>query len=95
MYRKKKITYGGDWGFTDYIHRCPTYSFAFDGDTSKNWNALNDPIDIMQALKNILPLKRSVENKIKEFAGESFFSNLRFDEVEVVYADRLKAFLDS
>ena len=92
---KEKITYGGDWGFTDYIHRCPTYSFAFDGDTSKNWNTLNDPIDIMQAPKNILPLKQNVENKIKEFAGESFFSKLKFDEVEVVYADRLKAFLDS
>ena len=92
---KEKITYGGDWGFTDYIHRCPSYSFAFDGDTSKNWNTLNDPIDIMQAPKNILSLKRYVENKIKEFAGERFFSKLRFDEVEVVYADRLKAFLDS
>lgn len=73
---RDKITYGGDWGFTDYIHRCPTYSFAYGGDTSRNWNVLNDPIDIFQAPENILKLKKYVDKEIKEFSGEFFFQKL-------------------
>jgi hypothetical protein len=90
-----KITYGGDWGYTDYIHRCPTYSFAYGGDTSKNWNVLTDPIDIFQAPKTVRQLKQYVDGKIKEYAGGKFFSKVRFNEVEVAYPNMLKAFLDS
>jgi hypothetical protein len=92
---KEKVTYGGDWGYTDYIHRCPTYNFTFGGDKSKNWNILNDPIDIMQAPKEVLTLKRDIESKIKDYAGEDFFSRVKFNSVEVVYPERLKAFADS
>ena len=90
-----KITYGGDWGYTDYIHRCPTYSFAYGGDTSKSWNVLTDPIDIFQAPKTVRRLKLYVDGKIKEYAGDKFYSKVKFDEVEVVYPNRLKEFLDS
>lgn len=92
---KDKITYGGDWGDTEYIHRCPTYSFAYGGDTSQNWNVLTDPIDIFQAPKSVRQLKPYLDSKIKEYAGDKFFSKVRFNEVEVVYPNRLKAFLDS
>ena len=92
---REKITYGGDWHFVNYIHRCPTYNFAFGGDTSKNWNVLDDPIDIMLAPAKVLILKKYVDNKIKEFAGDKFYSKVSFNSVEVVYADKLKAFIDS
>ena len=92
---RDKITYGGDWGFVDFIHRCPTYNFTFGGDTSKNWNVLDDPIDIMQAPAKVLTLKRYVDNKIKEFAGDKFHSKVIFNSVEVIYADRLQTFIDS
>jgi len=92
---REKITYGGDWGFVDFIHRCPTYNFTFGGDTSKNWNVLDDPIEIMQAPTKVLTLKKHVDNKIKEFTGDKFYSKITFNSVEVVYADRLQAFIDS
>jgi hypothetical protein len=92
---KAKITYGGDWGFVDFIHRCPTYNFAFDGDTSKNWNVLTDPIDIKQAPPEVLLFKQRVEKKIIEYSGADFFSKIKFNSVEVVYSDMLKAFKDS
>jgi hypothetical protein len=92
---KDKITYGGDWGYADYIHRCPTYSFAYGGDTSKNWNVLTDPIDIFQAPEKVRQLKRLVDDKVKAYAGKKFFSRVRFNEVEVVYPNKLKEFLDS
>jgi len=92
---RKKISYGGDWGFVDFIHRCPTYNFTFGGDTSRNWNALADPIDIMQAPSEVLTLKKTIDDKIRDFAGELFFSKVFFNSVEIIYADRLKAFVDS
>ncbi len=92
---KAKITYGGDWAFVDFIHRCPTYNFAFDGDTSKNWNVLTDPIDIKQAPPEVLLFKQGVEKKIIEYSSADFFSKIKFNSVEVVYPDRLKYFKDS
>lgn len=92
---REKITYGGDWGFVDFVHACPTYNFTFGGDTSKNWNVLNDPIDIMQAPAKVLTLKKYVDNKIKEFAGDKFYSKVTFNSVEVVYGDKRQAFKDS
>jgi hypothetical protein len=92
---RDKITYGGDWGFVEFVHRCPMYNFTFGGDTSKNWNVLNDPIDIMQAPSKVLTLKKYVDNKIKEFAGDKFYSKVSFTSVEVVYGDKLQAFIDS
>ncbi len=86
---KAKITYGGDWGFVDFIHLCPTYNFAFDGDTSKNWNVLTDHIDIKQAPSEVLLFKQRVEKKIVEYSGANFFSKIRFNSVAVVYADKL------
>lgn len=91
---REKITYGGDWGFVKYIHRCPAYNFAFDGDTSRSWNVLADPIDILQAPREVLSLKQKVERKIKEFAGEAFFAKVKFNSVEVVYPELLTTFRD-
>ena len=92
---QEKITSGGDFGAENYIHLCPTYQFDFGGDTSKNWNVLNDPIDITQAPANILTLKNYVEERVKEFAGINFFLKLKFDGISVVYPDKLQAFIDS
>jgi len=92
---REKISYGGDWGFVDFIHRCPTYSFTYGGDTSRNWNTLTDPIDIMRAPPEVLRFKKIVDNKIRNFAGDIFFSKVIFNSVEVVYSDRLKTFVDS
>ena len=92
---REKITYGGDWDFVNYIHRCPTYNFAFGRDTSKGWNVLRDPMDISRAPKKVLPLKKKIESKIKEFAGEAFYSNVTFNSVDVVYPELLQAFRDS
>jgi len=89
---KEKITYGGDYGFVDYIHRCPTYNFAYGGDTLRNWNMFGDPIDIIQAPKNLMDLKKKVEMQIKKYAGTKFFSKVKFKSVDVVYADKLKSF---
>ncbi|MEI9943086.1 MAG: hypothetical protein WDN26_02605 [Chitinophagaceae bacterium] len=82
-------------GFVDFIHRCPIYNFSIGGDTSKNWNVLGDPIDIMQAPAKALILKKNVGNKIKEFSGDKFYSRVTFNSVEIVYTDRLQAFIDS
>ena len=92
---REKIKYGGDYGFVDYIHRCPTYNFAFGGDTSRFWNVLDDPIDITQSPKEVIPLKQKIEEKIKTYCGDTFFKNLKFSSVEVVYKDKLKEFRDS
>jgi hypothetical protein len=92
---REKIAYGGDWGFVNFIHRCPTYNFAFGGDTSKNWNVLTDPIDILQAPKEVLSLKQKVESKIREFAGQDFCSKLNFNSIEVVYPEMLQTFRDN
>ena len=92
---KEKISYGGDWGFENFIHLCPTYNFAMDGDTVKNWNVLGDPVDIKQAPPEVLLFKQRVEKKIVEYSGADFFSKIKFSSVEVVYADKLKTFKDS
>ena len=57
---KEKITYGGDWGFTDYIHRCPTYSFTFDGDTSKNWRDFE--VRLTSAATEEIPVEQTENN---------------------------------
>jgi len=92
---RQNITYGGDWGFVDFIHRCPTYNFTFGGDTARNWNVLNNPIDIMQAPARVLTLKNNVDYKIRKFAGDMFYSKVSFNSVEIVYPDKLQAFNDS
>ena len=92
---KEKITYGGDWGFVDFIHLCPTYNFSVNGDTSKTWNVLADPIDIKQAPPEVLLYKQKVEKTIKEYSGTDFFSKIKFNSVEVVYSDKLKHFKNS
>jgi len=85
---RQKITYGGEWGFVDFIHRCPTYNFTYGGDISKNWNDLSDPIDINQAPKQVFKVKEYVEDSIKKHAGDLFFSKVKFNSVEVVYAKK-------
>ena len=92
---RQKITYGGDWGFVDFIFRCPTYNFAFGGDTSKNWNVLDAPIDILQAPEKVLTYKKHIDKKIKEYSGDVFFSKVSFNSVEVVYSNKLQEFVDS
>jgi hypothetical protein len=91
---KEKITYGGDW-HSGYVDVCPTYEFAFNGDTSKNWNVLDDPIDIMQVAKVVMPLKSFVEQKIISYAGKNFFSRVRFNSVEIAYPQDIHKFIDT
>lgn len=90
--KKGQITYGGDYGFVNYIHLCPTYQFAYGGDTSKKWHF--QPISMSLAPKEVPMLKEYLEKEIKRYAGNSFFEKLTFNSVEVVYEDSLKAFID-
>ncbi|SDE45210.1 hypothetical protein SAMN05216464_106190 [Mucilaginibacter pineti] len=87
-----KIEFGGDYDFYEYIFGCPTYSFAVHGDTSKNWNVLNNAIDIKQAPKKALTYRNLVEKKIKQYSGLSFFTDLKFIDVEVVYPEKYNLF---
>lgn len=86
------VKYGGEYDSYKYIFGCPSYTFAIHGDTSKNWGVLNDPIDIKQAPAKALVFKRSVENAVRKYAGESFFSNIKFIDVQVVFPDSLNEF---
>lgn len=90
-----KVKYSVDYGFVEYIHCCPTYNFAFDGDTSKFWNVLGDPIDITQSPEEIIPLKQKIEEQVKAYCGDFFFKDLKFSSVAVVYKDKLKEFRNS
>ncbi|MBF0695391.1 MAG: hypothetical protein IR153_10090 [Flavobacterium sp.] len=92
---REKITYGGEYGFVDFIHLCPTYNFSYDGDTSKNWNVLTNPIDINQAPKEVLIFKTQIEKNIRDYSGDDLYSKLHFNSVEVVYEDKLKTFKKS
>jgi hypothetical protein len=92
---KNKIEFGGDYNFVNYMFLVPSYSFAIKGNTSRNWNVLNDPIDIKQAPKRALIYKESVEDSIKKYAGKDFFSNLEFENVEIVYPEKYQTFIDS
>ncbi|MEN0052649.1 MAG: hypothetical protein AAGC65_03230 [Mucilaginibacter sp.] len=87
-----KIKYGGNYYSTDYIRLCPTYAFATNGDTSKNWNVLTDPIDIKQAPAKALAYKRNVDIAILKYSGDKFYSKLNFHSLEVVYPQRLNWF---
>lgn len=88
----EKITYGGDWGYTDYIHRCPVYQFAYGGTESKEWGTLRDPIAITQAPAIIHRLKRIVEDSIRRYAGTEFYQLVHFDRVEMVVPEQLSHF---
>lgn len=92
---KPKIEFGGDFGFVDYMFNCPSYSFAYNGDTSKNWGVLNNHIDIRQAPTKVLLYKKMVEKTIKSYAGSRFFSDLKFYDVDVNYPEKFQAFKDS
>ena len=91
---RKKISFGSEYGFVDYIHLCPTYNFSYDGDKSTDWNVLTDPIDIKQAPKEVLIFKEQIENEIRNYSGDNLFSKLVFKSVEVVYEDKLKIFTE-
>ena len=91
---KEKISYGGDWSNYKYTYFCPTYEFAFGGDTSKTWNILNDPIDINQISFQILPVKEEVERQILNYSGQDFLKDLKFLSVQIVYPDSIEKFSD-
>ncbi|WP_055437547.1 MULTISPECIES: hypothetical protein [unclassified Lacinutrix] len=88
----ENIGLGGDFNSIDYTFRCPTYNFSFTGDKSKEWNILNNPIDINQIADKVLPIKTRLENKIKEYAGEKLFSKLEFYSVQISYPDSIQKF---
>lgn len=88
---EEKLTYGGDWIGYDYIFFCPTYNFAFNGDTAKQWNIMLT-IDIYQIKDEIFPIKTNVESQILNFSGKEFFDDLNFISVEVVFLDSLENF---
>lgn len=90
-----KIDWSEDGLFFDYGYLTPSYSFAFKGDTSKKWNTQFEAIDIRQAPANALKFKIKVDKAIKEFAGNKFYQNLKFNDVSVCYPERLKLFIDS
>ena len=89
---EEKLTYGGDWNNYHYTYVCPTYEFAFNGDTAKQWNVLNDPIDIYQIKDEIFPIKTNVESQILNFSGSNFFDDLYFVSVQVVFPDSIERF---
>lgn len=89
---KEKITYGGDWGYQDYVHRCPTYQFAYEGTESKEWGVLDDPVSMFQAPAIILQLKQMVEDSIRRYAGAKFYQQLNFSSVEMVVPEQLRHF---
>jgi hypothetical protein len=91
---KDKISYGGDWSDYYYTFFCPTYEFSFDGDPSKTWNIVNDPIDINQVASKIFPVKKKVESQILKHSGQSFLQDLKFLFVQIVYPDSLEKFND-
>jgi len=94
---KQKIGFSGDWNSNDVMHLCPIYSFAFNGDTSKNWHLFisSHYTDITQAPVKIFALKDSVDKQIKSFAGDSFYSKVHFSFVDIVYPEKLQAYKDS
>lgn len=85
----ENIGLGGDFNSIDYTFGCPTYSFSFIGDKSKEWNIMNNPIGINQVADEVLPIKSRLENKIKEYTGEKFFSKLEFYSVQISYPDSI------
>lgn len=89
-----KIKYGGDWSSYDYTYFCPSYTFAYNGENSRDWNILNSPIDINLVGRQIFPLKKKIESIIKGFAGNDFFRYVHFNSVEIVYPDSLGKFED-
>jgi hypothetical protein len=90
---RDKVVISGDFGFVDYIMHCPTYNFSFEGDTSKHWNILNDPIDISQ-VPYLIGVKNRLELKLRDYAGDNFFSKLEFYTAEISYADSIEKFQD-
>lgn len=88
----EKVTYGGDWGYSDYIHRCPTYQFAYGGTESKDWGVLDNPVSMAQAPAIILQLKQLVEDSIRRYAGAKFYQQVRFSSVEMVVPEQLRYF---
>jgi hypothetical protein len=89
---QEKVTYDGDWGYQDYIHRCPIYQFAYGGTESKEWGTLGDPIAMTQAPPIIHQLKQLVEDSICRYAGEKFYQLVRFEQVEMVVPEQLRRF---
>jgi hypothetical protein len=89
---EEKLTYGGDWSNYRYTYFCPTYEFAFDGDTSKQWNILNDDIDIYQVKDEIFPIKAKIELQILNYSGKQFFDDLNFVSVQIVFPDSIEKF---
>lgn len=85
------MKYGGDFGAFTYTYFCPTYDFAYGGDTSKIWSILS-PIDIRQAENIVLFTKGAIEKKIISYAGNTFFSRMKFSSVSVVYLDSIDKF---
>lgn len=92
---RKKIDWSEDGLFYNYGYLCPAYFFSYGGDTSKKWNIGFANIDIRQAPPNALKFKEKVDQTIKNYAGGIFFRNLKFNNVEVCYPEKLKAFKDS
>ena len=92
---RTKIDWSRDGLFYDYGYLCPAYFFSFGGDTSKKWNIGFENIDIRQEPANVLKFKQKVDKTIKNYSGENFFRNLKFNNVEVCYPERLKFFKDS
>ena len=92
---RKKIDWSEDGLFYNYGYLCPAYFFSYGGDTSKKWNIGFANIDIRQAPPNALKFKEKVDQTIKNHAGGIFFRNLKFNNVEVCYPEKLKAFKDS
>ena len=88
-----KISISGEFGGHDYITFCPTYNFSFDGDTSKQWNILNDPIDINQ-VPFLIEIKNRLESKIRDYTDDSFFSHLKFYSAEISYPDSISKYKD-
>jgi hypothetical protein len=89
---RDKIKPGGDDYGADYVGACPRYDFAYHGDSSNNWNVFGKPIEIKDAPQGVFSIKKRVDEAIKRFSGDEFFSYLKFTSVEIAYPGRLSLF---
>ena len=83
----------------DTISYTGVYYFDPDGkvfDIYRNGNYLvKDAIDIKQAAASVLKYRSKIENAIKAYAGDRFFSALQLKSMGVLYPERVEVPIDN
>ena len=84
---------------TDTITYTDVYYFdangKVDGDYGNGNYLVNDAIDIKQAATDAQKYRLKVENAIKAYAGNRFFSELHFNFTAVLYPERVEVPIDN